>query len=259
MYAIDFTKRIYCIITGASKGIGRTISIELARRASNNFTLVLLARSEADLNETKKFIESVNSKVNVIITAVDLSNVSAARFDEIISHSYKKTEFDTAVIIHNAGQIGSIAKVSELSDQEVWKNYYNLNFFSVTALNSVFLKKVQGNHNHIFVVNVTSLLGRKPFKYSSMYGSAKAARDLYFKVLAEEEPNLVVLNYSPGMVETSMANELITNIKQFEDSEILAATKANPTKLTPVQTTTKFISLLEKGEFKSGDIIDYYD
>lgn len=259
MYAIDFTKRIYCLITGASKGIGRTISIELARRASNNLTLVLLARSETDLKETKKLVESVNSKVDVIIAVVDLSNACASRFEEIIAQSYKKTEFDTAVIIHNAGQIGSIAKVSELADQEVWKNYYNLNFFSLTVLNSIFLKKVQGNQSHIFVVNITSLLGRKPFKYSSMYGSAKAARDLYFKVLAEEEPNFVVLNYSPGMVETSMANELITYIKHFEDSEILAATKANPTKLTPVQTTTKFISLLEKGEFKSGDIIDYYD
>lgn len=257
--SLDCTKSIYCVVTGASRGIGRTIAVELARRATNKINFLLLARSEQGLLQTKSLIEAVNSQANVTILALDLSKATAAQFEQVIDNTFDSSE--SAIIFHNAGSIGIIQKAAALGDSEAWQNYYNLNLFSVTVLNSVFLKKMQNaaGVGSISVVNITSLLGRKTFKYFAMYGSGKAARDLYFKVLAVEEPNIVVLNYSPGMVETEMAKELVTTLKNFNDNDILPADNSEPTKLTSEQTVTKMFSHLLNPKFQSGDIVDYYD
>lgn len=48
------------------------------------------------------------------------------------------------------------------------------------------------------VVNISSLCALKPFKSWTLYCTGKAARDMMFKVLAVEEPDVRVLNYAPG-------------------------------------------------------------
>lgn len=48
------------------------------------------------------------------------------------------------------------------------------------------------------VVNVSSLCALQPFPSWVLYCTGKAARDMAFRVLAEEEPDLRVLSYSPG-------------------------------------------------------------
>lgn len=255
---MDFTKNIFCVITGASRGIGRKIAEEVARKAPN-VTFVLIARSEHDLQETEHLVKEVNQIAVVYRHCLDLSAPDAEAFRRVLSDAYGGHDaHNSAVIFHNAGQIGDIEPVAKLDDYGTWKKYYDLNLFSVTVLNACFLQTVRVESG-VFVVNVTSLVGRQPFKYLSMYGSGKAARDLYFKVLALEEPHVKVLNYSPGMVETAMAGELVGNIGKYADSEISAAVKENPVKLTPEQTVLKLVSILEQGAFESGKIIDYYD
>lgn len=48
------------------------------------------------------------------------------------------------------------------------------------------------------VVNISSLCALKPFPSWVLYCTGKAARDMMFRVLAEEEPDVRVLNYAPG-------------------------------------------------------------
>lgn len=48
------------------------------------------------------------------------------------------------------------------------------------------------------VVNVSSICALEPYPSWVLYCSAKAARDMMFRVLAEEDPDLRVLNYAPG-------------------------------------------------------------
>lgn len=50
------------------------------------------------------------------------------------------------------------------------------------------------------VVNVSSLCAQQPFSSWVLYCTSKAARDMMFRVLAAEEPELRVLNYAPGEV-----------------------------------------------------------
>lgn len=48
------------------------------------------------------------------------------------------------------------------------------------------------------IVNITSLCALQPFPSWVLYCTGKAAREMMFRVLAEEEPDLRVLSYSPG-------------------------------------------------------------
>lgn len=48
------------------------------------------------------------------------------------------------------------------------------------------------------VVNISSLCALQPFRSWGLYCTSKAARDMMFKVLALEEPDVRVLSYSPG-------------------------------------------------------------
>lgn len=56
----------------------------------------------------------------------------------------------------------------------------------------------------IEVINISSLCAVQPFKSWGLYCAGKAGRDMLFKVLAAEEPNVTVLNYAPGPLDNDM-------------------------------------------------------
>lgn len=84
------------VITGASKGIGRAIAIELASRG---FDLLLIARTESLLKNLSLEIES-DFKVKSRYLALDLSNPTSV--DEII-RTIKENNIPIQVLVNNAG------------------------------------------------------------------------------------------------------------------------------------------------------------
>lgn len=83
----------------------------------------------------------------------------------------------------------------------VFFRYMTVNLYSVTALTASFLKLfTQGER---CIVNITSLYGIQPGKGLVHYCVGKASREMYFKVLATENPELNILNYSPGELNSS--------------------------------------------------------
>ncbi|KAF5291421.1 hypothetical protein FQR65_LT01732 [Abscondita terminalis] len=214
------------------------------------------ARSEVGLNDTKQLIVD-NNDVYVKIVSLDLTKPDLTTCTNIIDSSMT-ISIEQALIIHNAGQIGPLTKAVNLTDIDAWRNYYDLNVFSVGILNAIFYDKLKEVSN-FFVVNISSLCGRQPFDNMAVYGSAKAARDLYFRVFALEEPHVTVLNYSPGPVHTNMVEEICAKAQSQGLKDIFCDLMEKKTILTPLQTVTKLIRILTEGDFKSGDSIDYYD
>ena len=83
---------------------------------------------------------------------------------------------------------------------------------------------------------------------------------MYFRVLAlEEGDHLTVLNYSPGPVDTDMVHDVQAHSTSMEMQSMFADLKETKTILQPIDTASKFIEVIERGAFKSGDHIDYYD
>lgn len=240
----DVTKKTFVVVTGASKGIGATIAIELSKVLKNS-TFALLARSENGLQEVKSQITP--TKNEVLTFSVDLENPNVEYFKRIFLDI--PIQFEQKIIFHNAGQVGTLDKTSELDNLDNWQSYYNLNFFSATILNAIFIKLFV--EIDTFVVNISSLCGSVPFSNMAMYGSAKAARNLFFKVLAVEEPAVRVLNYSPGPVDTDMVSEVISNIKDTSVKSEFVNLKETQTILKPVQTIGRLLGILTDGAYKS--------
>ncbi|XP_021700839.1 sepiapterin reductase [Aedes aegypti] len=259
---IDLDQVSYLLITGASRGIGQRMAIETARKVKPGSIVVLLARSASGLESTKAEILEVNPRITVITSSVDLANASKQLLEDIIEKSLAKTptnNFGLAAVIHNVGTIGNVArKAIDMSDRQEWEEYFATNVFTVGVLNSCFLHKFKECAKKL-VVNVTSKACLLPFNSMGFYCAGKAAREMYFRVLAAEEPDLVVLNYSPGPVDTDMTVDIQDRSNDEGIRSYFKGLRDDSTILTTQQTTEKFLSILEAGQFKSGDHVDYYD
>lgn len=256
---VDLTGKSIIFITGASKGLGRTIAMELSNLASPESVFVLIARSKQQLEETSSLIS--NSNIITQVFPLDLTKATEADYEYLFSSVVSNLDlnsYNTAFFLHNAGSLGELQLLTEFSDLKPCREYFDLNLFSVMVLTSLFYHKLKAIPNKV-LVNITSFVGRKPFKTMGLYGIGKAARDFYFKILAEEHTDLVILNYSPGPVDTDMFHSVIKDCKDAEIKQQFVDIVENKKLLSAEQTIQKMIGLLQAGNFQSGDTIDYYD
>lgn len=258
---IDFSQKSIILITGASKGIGRAIATESAKHLNQSSTIILLARSETGLKETKLQIKNINSSLNILTYVTDLSQPHLEEYNELLENVLTQTDHSNmkyGMIFHNAAHIGILKKATHLTDLTAWRQYYDLNLFSTILLNNAFIRNFRTIVQQILTVNMTSLLGRSPSPNMGMYGSGKAARDLFFKVLAVEEPKILVLNYSPGPVNTEMFNSAMESAQSESVRKSFRMIKETEI-LTTVQTVHSLLSILKTGDYKSGETIECFD
>uniref|UniRef100_A0A4Y0AV78 Sepiapterin reductase n=2 Tax=Anopheles funestus TaxID=62324 RepID=A0A4Y0AV78_ANOFN len=262
--AMNLEQVAYFLVTGASRGIGAKMAIETARKFKPGSVIVLLARSASGLESTRSEILAVNPHVTVVTSSVDLATASKELLNEILDKSLGKQptgQFGLACVIHNVGTVGNVErKAIDMDDRTEWEQYFGTNVFNVAVLNSCFLRKFQTVASKL-VINITSKACLLPFQSMTYYCAGKAAREMYFRVLAEEEAaaGVTVLNYSPGPVDTDMTVDLQANSNAPEIRDYFKNLRDTTTILTTEQTTAKFLHILQNGLFKSGDHVDYYD
>lgn len=257
---VELNQKVFFVVTGASRGIGQTMAVENSSRMLPGSVVVLLARNGSDLQATKEQILLRNEHLQVDCYSIDLTSPTIGELTEKLQSSFDKSSkiFDLAYIIHNVGSIGDITKkATDLNSIQLWRNYYDLNVFSVATLNAAFMKLFDGTKK--FVVNMTSKCGVEPFESFALYSSGKAAREMFFRVLALEEKSVLVLNYAPGPVDTEMTVAVQANSCSTDIRSMFKGLRDDRTMLTPAQTTKRFLEILQSGNFNSGDHVDYYD
>ena len=174
-----FQYRTFCVITGASKGFGRTIAREFASRLPKASTLLLLARSADKLESVKREIDAQSPGIHVHIHPSDLAQAAGSDtvFRNVIENSLKSpdvesVDFQQVLVIHNAGSLGDISKnMMDLCDPGHLTSYWALNLTSVVTLNSVFFDvfKSCSNVSHRMAINISSICALQPFKSWSLY------------------------------------------------------------------------------------------
>ena len=98
-------KRSFCVITGASRGIGRAIAVSLSEKFADGSVLVLTGRREADLQETRRLIYETAYDVGVKTVTADLANQATfPDFLTAISKDVDPADFKHALLINNAGE-----------------------------------------------------------------------------------------------------------------------------------------------------------
>ncbi|KAI8484145.1 hypothetical protein Bbelb_380990 [Branchiostoma belcheri] len=258
MASAVFGPATFCAVTGGSRGLGRSIAVLLAGRLGHDSRLVLTGRSLQGLQETKRQVkEKCRKELEVKLVTGDMedSTVYHAHFCDIFADA-KQGDFNSALMIHNAATTGDATKkASEHSDPQILTKYYDTNLTSVIALTSKFMKVFPSAAVRRTVVNITSDSAIYPLANHSLYCSGKAARNMFFKVMAEEDPDVRVLSYSPGALDTDMLQAVRScGNKGVED--LINSIESSGMILNPADSAEHLLNLLQEDKFQSGDFLD---
>ncbi len=185
------------VVTGAGSGMGRELTLELARRGS--IVAAVDMRGET-LKETKKLAEAIGGKVSThILDVSDLIAVAA------LPASVKKEHGAVDALINNAGIIQPFVKVNELTMDQARK-VMEVNFYGPLALVKAFLPSLL-KRPEAHILNVSSMGAYAPVPGQCVYGASKAAIKLLTEGLHSElmESQVGVTIVFPGAIATNIA------------------------------------------------------
>ncbi|XP_076824458.1 sepiapterin reductase-like [Clavelina lepadiformis] len=262
MSSNPFSKTSFVIITGATRGYGLELAKVIAPVLCRDSVLVLTGRNQEKLDSAQKLVNSLRSSDDVIVNTVKTDLGVADDVEKFIGKCTENVDvksFQSAVIIHNAGSLGDVTlRMDEYSSQTAISQHMDLNVSNVMFYTAEFLRLFHMSPVKCFVVNISTLCAVEPFPSCALYCTGKAARDMMFKVLAAERPDVRVVSWAPGPMPTEMM-EKMTNSCDSNKGEAFRKMKSEKTYVECVDSAKKFLKLLVENSFTSGKHIDYYD
>ncbi|XP_059085105.1 sepiapterin reductase-like [Tigriopus californicus] len=256
------------IITGASRGFGRAVAEALCQNlVSEGSCILLMARSQAGLEATAQSLKTIQpNSIKVQCCRIDLAHPDETVFRTSIQEALSKFEgdlkqFEQAVVVHNAGTMSPQGLMTwHCSKSTDLAAYFAMNLSSTMVLNSVLHEEIFAQVPKAVVVNVSSLAAVEAIISWSLYCTGKAARDMYFKCLAQECPQYRVLNYAPGPLDTDMIAEVLADPKIHpEIQKIFEELVQQGNLLQPKTSADKLAQVLKADEFVSGSHVDYFN
>lgn len=188
------------LITGASKGIGRSLAINLSKHKAN---VILLARNE-DLLDT--LYDEIKEKYNTnpMIIGCDLSQFEEDKAQEIanvVSKNYKCLD----ALINNASILKKMSSVNDY-DLKSWKKVLNVNLTSAFLL-SKYLMPLMMDSKLPRIIFTSSGVANKGKAYWGAYSVSKAGIKNLSEILNDELNSLTnfkVFNFNPKETRTEM-------------------------------------------------------
>ncbi len=212
------------LITGASRGIGRSISLGFAAEGAQ---VAVTARTKKDLNSLVQEIQSLGRKAVAI--PADLQDRSTVR--SVVAQA-EKALGSLDILVNNAG-LGSSSNPKPLSnfDDDFWDRSLALNLtvpylLCKAALPSM-LKKKRGR-----IINIASVASRMPQFHGVAYAASKhgllgLTRSLALEVAKE---GITVNAICPGPVQTEMNDRRI----QYDAQRLGISLSELEARLTPI-------------------------
>lgn len=192
----------YALVTGGSRGIGRAVSLALAK---DGFTVLINYRSnEQAALEVKQTIEQEGGHAELLpfdVATPKSVDTALTQWQENHPEEY------ISVLVNNAGIRSDAVMVFMQEDQ--WNSVLQTNlgsFFNVTrrVLKGMITKR------HGRIVNISSLSGIKGLAGQTNYSAAKAGLIGATKALAQEigSRKITVNAVAPGFIATDMTQDL---------------------------------------------------
>ena len=185
------------LVTGASRGIGKAIALELARQGAK---VVGTATSEAGAEAITAYLAEFGGK-GVVLNVTDAERCSA------VVEEVQKTFGSLSVLVNNAG-ITQDNLAMRMKDEE-WDSVITTNLTAVGRLSRLVLRGMM-KAKHGRIINITSVVGASGNPGQMNYAAAKAGVAGMTRALAREigSRNITVNCVAPGFIDTDMTKAL---------------------------------------------------
>jgi len=185
------------LVTGASRGIGKAIALELARQGAK---VVGTATSESGAEAITAYLAEFGGK-GVVLNVTDAERCGAV-VDEV-----QKTFGSLSILVNNAG-ITQDNLAMRMKDDE-WDSVITTNLTAVGRLSRLVLRgmmKAKAGR----IINITSVVGSSGNPGQMNYAAAKAGVAGMTRALAREigSRNITVNCVAPGFIDTDMTKGL---------------------------------------------------
>lgn len=193
------------LVTGASRGIGREIALELARQGAD--VAVNFSGNEAKANETVDEIKALGRDAFAVKCDVS-DSLSVTEMVKAVIDRFGKLD----VLVNNAG----ITKDNLLMrmKEEEWDSVININlkgvFLCTKAVTRQMMKQRSGR-----IINIASIVGVSGNPGQANYVAAKAGVIGLTKTTAKElaSRHITVNAIAPGFISTDMTEKLTEEVK----------------------------------------------
>lgn len=224
------------LITGASRGIGRCIAINLAQRGY----IVI-----ANYNKSESEAQELKEKYNIDIYKSDITKRADVKaMVDYCLNKYEKID----VLINNAG-ISQIKLFTDITDED-WKNMIDTNLTSIFMVSQEVVKNMIHNKNGC-IINISSMWGQVGASCETHYSASKAGVNGLTKALAKELglSNIRVNAIAPGVIDTDMNKNLSSEtIKELKEEIPL-------NKIGKAEDILKCVEWLMEDNYTTGQII----
>lgn len=232
------------LITGSSRGIGRAIAIELAKKGFD-----CIINCKENIEKAEEVVNEIRTLgVKAIYIKADISKYDevSSMFDEI------KRQFGRIdVLVNNAGiAIGGFFQ--DLSEND-WNKVINTNVNGMFNCSQFAIKDMLTRHSGQ-IINISSIWGIVGCAMEVAYATSKGAVISFTKSLAKEVgySNIRVNCIAPGAVDTDMLSVLPKEVLE----QVVLETPAK--RLGQPEDIAKLVSYLtsDEAEFITGEIIN---
>ncbi|MDW3094468.1 MAG: 3-oxoacyl-ACP reductase FabG [Gammaproteobacteria bacterium] len=193
------------LVTGASRGIGKSIAIELGKDGARVIGTATSEKGAKNITDylTQEGIDGVGMVLDVR---------SSESIDQCMS-DIKAQYGNVDILVNNAGITRDTLLMRMKLDQ--WEEVYETNLRSVFLLSKACLRGMMKNRAGR-IINISSLVGTTGNPGQSNYASTKAGMVGFTKSLAREVANrgVTVNCVAPGFIATDMTDELSDEQKQ---------------------------------------------
>lgn len=208
------------VVTGASRGIGRAIALELASQGAA--VIINYNGSKEKAEEVRREIEAAGGKAEAI--QCDVADfASCEQFFKDVIEKYKSID----ILVNNAGitKDGLLMKMSEADFENVLDTNLKGTFHCMRFVSRQMMKQRQGR-----IINMSSVVGVSGNAGQANYAASKAGVIGLTKSAAKElaSRNITVNAVAPGFIETDMTAALPEKVKEAATAQIPLATFGKP-------------------------------